>query len=103
VDVYRRAVAVAPAPARLSLDALVTRVCRHVGVPPAAPAGCGRTPPLTRARGGIAYLWVEVLGRPGRALASRLGVHSSAIPKAARRGAIAATEWKPLLSEREES
>ena len=104
VEGYRRAVAAAvPTRPRLSLGTIITRVCRHVGVPPVALAGGGRTPSLTRARAGIAYLWVEVLGRPGRAVASTLGVHSSAIPKAARRGARAATEWRRLLQKREES
>jgi REP element-mobilizing transposase RayT len=98
VEGYRCGVAAAtPTPPRLSLDALIARICRHVGVPPTALAGGGRTPALTRARAGIAYLWVEVLGRPGRALASALGVHSSAIPKAARRGARAAVAWRRLL------
>jgi len=98
VEGYRRAVAaVTPTPPRLSLDALITRVCRHGGVPPTALAGGGRTPSLTRARAGIAYLWVDVLGRPGRALAPALGVHPSAISKAARRGALAAAAWRRLL------
>jgi hypothetical protein len=88
---------------RRALDTLIARVCRHVGVPPVALAGGGRTPSLTRARAGIAYLWVEHLGRPGRALAPALGVHPSAIPKAARRGARAAAAWERLLQEREES
>jgi hypothetical protein len=57
---YRRAGAAAtPTPLRLVFDALITRVCRHVGVPPAALARNGRTPALTRARAGIAHLWVE--------------------------------------------
>ncbi len=33
---------------------------------------------VTRARDGIAYLWVEVLGHPGRPLASMLGVRPQA-------------------------
>jgi len=51
----------------------------------------------TRARAGIAYGWVEVLGHPGRPLASTLGVHPSAIPKAARRGVADAATWRALL------
>jgi len=103
IEEYRRVIAAAtPAPSRLSLDTLRTRVCRHVGVPPTALEGGGRTPALTRARAGLAYLWVEALGRSGRALAPTLGVHPSAIPKAARRGARAAAEWRRLLTHREE-
>ena len=104
VEGYRRAVAAdSPTPTRLSLEALITRVCRHVGVPPTALTGGGRTPAPTRARAGIAYLWVDLLGRSGRALAPHLGVHPSAIPKAARRGALAAAEWRRLLRDNKES
>lgn len=98
VEDYRRTIAAAaPTPPRLSIAPLIARVCRHLGVPPTALAGGGRTPALTRARAGIASPWVEVLGRSGRALAPALGVHPSAIPKAARRGALAAAEWRTLF------
>jgi putative transposase len=98
VEGYRRALtAAAPVAPRIALETLLTRVCRQVGIPPTALAGGGRTPALTRARAGIAYLWVEVLGRSGRALAPTLGVHPSAIPKAARRGATSATAWRRVL------
>ncbi|MBP2671496.1 MAG: transposase of ISPca5, Tnp [candidate division NC10 bacterium] len=104
VEGYRRAAATAaPTPPRLTLDTILARVGRSLGVPPTALAGGGRTPTLTRARAGIAYLWVEVLGRSGRALAPALGVHPSAIPKAARRGARAAAEWRRVLGRNEES
>ena len=95
---YRRAVAAASlTPPRRTLTTLLTRVCRHLGVRPTALAGGGRTPALVRARAGMAYLWVECLGRSGRALAPTLGVHPSAIPKAARRGAATADQWRRLL------
>ena len=44
---------------------------------------------MTRSRAGIAYLWVERLGRPGRPLA--------AVYQAARRGAAQAREWEALM------
>jgi len=104
VEGYRRAVAAAsPTPSHVSLDTILARVCRYLGVPLTALAGGGRTPVLTRARAGIAYLWVEILGRSGRTLAPALGVHPSAIPKAARRGARAAAEWRRLFAGDEES
>jgi len=104
VEGYRRAVAaVSPPPARVPLETLLTSVCRHVGIGPTALAGSGRTPALVRARAGLAYLWVDFLGCSGRALAPALGVHPSAIPKAARRGAATAAEWQRLLTRREES
>jgi hypothetical protein len=34
---------------------------------------------VSRARDGIAYLWVEVLGHPGRPLAPALGVRPQAV------------------------
>jgi REP element-mobilizing transposase RayT len=104
VEGYRRAVAATtPTPPRVPLATLITCVCRHVGVPPTALAGGGRTPALVRARAGLAFLWVEVLGHSGRALAPTLGVHPSAIPKAAQRGALAADEWRALLACSQES
>ncbi len=99
VEGYRCLVAAAtPTPPRVTLDTLLERVGHHLGVPVSALAGGGRTPTLIRARAGIAYLWVEVLGRSGRALAPALGVHPSAIPKAARRGTLCAAEWGRMLA-----
>jgi hypothetical protein len=104
VEGCRRAVAVAsPTPPHVPLVSLVTRVCQHLGIPPTTLAGGGPTSALSRARAGIAYLWVEVLGRSGRALAPTLGVHPSAIPKAAQRGATTAAEWRPLLPHRQKT
>ena len=80
-----------------SLDEVVARVCRAVGVPPEAPGAGGRRPAVSRAREGIAYLWMEVMGRPGRPLASRLGVQSASIYKAAQRGRAVAAKWERLL------
>jgi hypothetical protein len=62
--------------------------------------GGGRLPAVTRARAGIAYLWVEHLGCPGRQLAPMLGVHPAAVYPAARRGAAKAREWEALLVKR---
>jgi REP element-mobilizing transposase RayT len=101
VEQLRREVEPArPVPARrLALATLVERICRHVGIAPAALQGGGRTPAVTRARAGIAYLWVERLGRPGRPLAPMLGLHPAAVYQAARRGAAQAVEWQRLLRE----
>lgn len=43
-------------------------------------------PAATPARDGIAYLWVEVLGHPGRPLAAALGVRPQAAYQAVARG-----------------
>jgi REP element-mobilizing transposase RayT len=99
VEGYRRVVSAAtPSPRRLPLATVVRRVCQHVGILPIALAGGGRTPALVQARAGLAYLWVEVLGHSGRALAPMLGVHPSAVSKAARRGMATAREWRRLLT-----
>jgi putative transposase len=82
---------------RLPLETIVLRVCRAAGVPPEAPAGGGRLPAVSRAREGIAYLWLEVLGQPGRPLASRLGIRPASVYKAAQRGRAVAAKWDPLL------
>jgi len=79
------------------LETLSTAVCTHVGISPAVLAGGGRALAATRARAGIAYLWVERLGHPGRPLAPVLGVHPAVVYQAARRGATQAREWDRLL------
>ncbi len=88
----------APGPAaRLTLETVVARICRYVGVAPAALAGGGRASRLTRARQGIAYCWIDVLGRPGRPLAPSLGVRPQNVYQAAARGREAGAEWRRIL------
>ncbi len=82
---------------RVALDGLVARVCRHVGVEPGALRGGGRAPAVIRARNGIAYLWVEVLGRPARPLAPVLGVRPQNVYQAVKRRAQAAAQWTRML------
>jgi len=82
---------------RITLERLVAQVCRQVGLTPATLQGGGRTARHTAARAGIAYLWTEVLGHPGRPLAGVLGVFPAAVYKAARRGAAQAPTWQRLL------
>jgi len=99
-DVQRSAGEASPRPRGLALTPLVARVCRHVGITPAALGGGGRRPAVSRARAGIAYLWVDVLGHPGRPLAAVLGVHPAVVYQAARRGAADAATWQALLQEK---
>ena len=100
VEALQRAVAAADAPrgGRPALDRLVTGVCRHLGLPRAALAGGGRRPIVQQARAGIAYLWVAVLGQPGRPLAPLLGLQPAGVLKAAQRGAREATRWQRVLA-----
>ena len=74
-----------------------SRITYYVGISPAVLAGGARALAATRARAGIAYLWVERLGHPGRPLAPVLGVHPAVVYQAARRGATQAREWDRLL------
>jgi hypothetical protein len=99
VEQVRRAVAErSPSPPpRLPLAALVACVCRHVGCSPAHLAAGNRRPAATRARQGIAYLWTEVFGHPGRPLATLLGVRPQAVYQAAMRGRAARAAWDRLL------
>ena len=55
-------------------------------------------PTVSRAREGVAYLWVDVLGRSGRRLAGPLGVRPESVYKAAKRGREAAGRWRRLLA-----
>ena len=94
----RTADATAPARApRVTLDTVITRVCRHLGLTPDALTGGGRRAAVQRARAGIAYLWVEVLGHPARPLAQSLGVSPQAVYQAVARGRETRTEWEGLL------
>jgi putative transposase len=86
-----------PGARALPLATLVTRVCRRVGIAAAQlPAGSRRAA-VTRARDGIAYLWVEVLGRPGRPLAPTLGVRPQAVYQAVMRGRQGGARWEQVL------
>lgn len=62
-----------------SLPRLVTAVCQYLGIPPAALHAGSRRRDVARARDGIAYLWLEVWGRTGRAIAEGLGVRPQSI------------------------
>jgi hypothetical protein len=94
----RTAEAAAPARApRVALATVITRVCRHLGLAPAALTGGGRRTALQRARAGIAYLWVEVLGHPGRPLAHPLGVSAQPVYQAVAQGRETRAEWERVL------
>ena len=81
----------------LPLATLVTRVCRRVGIAAAQLQTGSRRAAVTRARAGIAYLWVEVLGHPGRPLAPVLGDRPQAVYQAVMRGREARAEWERLV------
>jgi len=60
-------------------------------------AGGGQRAAVTRAREGVAHLWVGALGQSGRRLAPMLGVAPQSVYRAAARGAAQAAEWASLL------
>ncbi len=59
----------------------------------------GNRPAVTQARGGLAYLWVGVLGHSGRVLAAPLGIRPTAVYKAVRRGGATPARWLRLLAQ----
>jgi len=86
-----------PSPPSIPLDRLIISICSELDIPPAILSGGSRRRPESRAREAIAYLWTEVLGRPGRPLASALGIRPQSVYEAAARGKERAQEWNRLL------
>jgi len=84
-------------PRGLPLARLLGLVCRHLGIAPTLLQGGSRRPAASRAREGIAYLWLTVWGRSGRQLAAVLGIGPQSVYKAARRGQQDHTEWDRLV------
>jgi chromosomal replication initiation ATPase DnaA len=87
-----------PQASRLSLTTILARVCRQTGITPEELAGGSRRPAVTRARNGIAYVWVGKLGHSGRRLAPVLGIAPQTVYRAAARGAARAAEWARLIA-----
>jgi putative transposase len=82
------------------LSTLVRRVAAAGGVPAPVLTGGGRSRALSRARDGLAYLWIEVLGRSGADLARVLALHAVSAYRAARRGRAHRTTWDPLVMQK---
>ncbi len=81
----------------LTVAGLIARVAAAEGIPAERLLGSGRPRTVSRVRQGLAYLWVEELGRSGRALARELGLRPEAIYHAAVRGRTEAARWRKLL------
>ncbi len=60
-------------------------------------AGGGRRAALCRVRAGVAYLWIEWLGRSGPPAAHVLGIRPQAVYQVARRGQVDAAHWQQVL------
>jgi hypothetical protein len=80
----------------LSGEGLIKQVCQAVGVHGEELQGGGRRAGVSRARAGIAYLWVEWLGRSGATIARAVGVHPVTIYEVARRGRQEAAYWEQV-------
>ena len=101
VEAVRREVAQAAPDSRrsaIALETVMARVCASLEIAPPALVAGGRTARVSRAREGIAYLWVTVLGHAGRPLAAPLGIRPQNVYRAAAQGAAAAATWKKILS-----
>ncbi len=83
----------------LPVERVIEQVCQAVGVRAEELRGSGRRVAVSRARAGVAYLWVEGLGQSGPAAARTLGVHRATIYKVARRGRQEAVYWEQLCAE----
>lgn len=87
------------AASRVNKDTLIRKVCSAVGIHPDALTGEGRRPAVAEARAGIAFLWIECLGRSGPQLAPALGLQPAAVYKAARRGQDQQARWRRVLED----
>ncbi|MGH7896493.1 MAG: transposase [Candidatus Binatia bacterium] len=83
--------------AEISLQGVIRAVTRATGVRDSGVLAKGRLPATCRTREGVAYLWVERLGRNGRELARALGVHPSSVYRASQRGRDEAARWDLVL------
>jgi REP element-mobilizing transposase RayT len=82
------------------LPALLRKVAAATAISPTALTGGGRSRAIARARDGLAYLWVEVLGRSGHALARAVALHPVSVYRAARRGRAHQALWNPLVTKK---
>ena len=76
---------------------LIEKVSQAEGVLAERLRGVGRPRVASRVRGGIAYLWIECLGRSGRQLAGELGIRPESVLRAARRGKGEEQYWQRIL------
>lgn len=81
----------------LSIEAVIDRVSEAVGVDAGELSGTGRRALVSRARAGVAYVWLEWLGQSGSVAARALGVHPATIYAIARRGQAEASSWQYLF------
>jgi hypothetical protein len=82
----------------VTLERLVHRLCQAEAIRPAEVTGPGRRRAVTRVRAGVAYLWIEWLGRSGGPVARLLGVRPPAVYPIVQRGRAEAAHWQHILA-----
>ena len=95
-DIQHRS-AEAEAVGRPALAGLKGVVCAACGVTTVAIASGAQTRAVSKAREGLAYLWIEYFGQNGKELARDLNRKPSSLYKAAKRGRGESTRWIVLL------
>jgi putative transposase len=85
----------------ISLADLVDLVCAVTGTEQDQLLGSERPRSLSRAREGIAFLWINHLRRSAREVATRLGMSLVSAYRCAKRGSRAREEWCRVLSTRQ--
>jgi REP element-mobilizing transposase RayT len=83
----------------LPVERVIERVWQAVGVRAEELRGRGRRAAVSRARAGVAYLWLEGLGQSGPGAVRALGVHRATLYAVARRGRQEAAYWEQLCAE----
>jgi REP element-mobilizing transposase RayT len=83
-----------------SVETVIERVCEAEGIRIEEIAGTGRRAVVSRARAGVAYLWLERLGQRGPVAARALGLHPATIYAVARRGRQDAVYWEGVLGKK---
>ncbi len=79
------------------LSTLLRQIATATGLPSTALTGGGRARAVGHARDGLAYLWVDVLGRSGADLARALALRPVSVYRAARRGRAQHATWEAVL------
>ena len=64
---------------KVSLDALISRIAKDMGISREGLTGGGRSRDVAKARAVLAYVWVRYLGRSGHELGWALGVSPQAL------------------------
>jgi REP element-mobilizing transposase RayT len=80
-----------------SLDTLMDAVAAAAGVPRGALTSRSKFAGCSRAREGLAFLWIDVFGQRGLDLAQALGIRAESVCRIARRGRKDGERWRSLV------